>query len=76
LQSQLDAADKKLDDLRNFRGDNSSSTGGVNPNQGYTMTPVSDQIKQLEDKRKQIQDKLDAVLDEARKKGIEAGQLR
>ena len=40
------------------------------------MTPVADQIQQLEDKKKQIQDHMDAVLDEARKKGIEPGQLR
>jgi hypothetical protein len=76
LQAQLDATDKKLDDLRNFKGDNSSSSGGINPNKGYSMTPVADQIQQLEDKKKQIQDQIDSVTDEARKKGIEPGQLR
>jgi hypothetical protein len=76
LEAQLDATDKKLDDLRNFKGDNSSASGGINPSQGYSMTPIADQIKQLEDQKKQIQDKMDAVLDEARKKGIESGQLR
>ncbi|MGB7281905.1 MAG: hypothetical protein WBE13_06555 [Candidatus Acidiferrum sp.] len=76
LQAQLDATDKKIDDLRNFKGDNSSSSGGINPNKGYSMTPVADQIQQLEDKKKQIQDQIDAVTDEARKKGIEPGQLR
>ncbi|MGH9744114.1 MAG: hypothetical protein ACRD51_17365 [Candidatus Acidiferrum sp.] len=76
LQAQLDVTDKKIDDLRNFKGENTSASGGINPNHGYTMTPVADQIKQLEDKRKQIQDKIDAVTDEARKKGIEPGQLR
>ena len=76
LQAQLDATDKKLDDLRSFKGDNTLASGGINPNNGYTMTPVADQIKQLEDKKKQIQDQIDAVTDEARKKGIEPGQLR
>jgi hypothetical protein len=76
LQAQLDATDKKIDDLRNFKADNSSSSGGINPNHGYSMTPIPDQIKQLEEKKKQIQDKIDAVTDEARKKGIEPGQLR
>jgi len=76
LQAQLDVTDKKLDDLRNFKGDNASASGGIDPNHGYTMTPVADQIQQLEDKKKQIQDQMDAVLDEARKKGIEPGQLR
>jgi hypothetical protein len=76
LQAQLDVTDKKIDDLRNFKAEDTSASGGINPNRGYTMTPVADQIKQLEDKRKQIQDKIDAVTDEARKKGIEPGQLR
>jgi len=76
LQGQLDATDKKIDDLRNFKADNSSASGGINPNHGYSMTPIPDQIKQLEDKKKQIQDKIEAVTDEARKKGIEPGQLR
>jgi hypothetical protein len=76
LQAQLDDTAKKLDDLRNFKADNSSSTGGINPNHGYSMTPIPDQIKQLEENKKQIQDKIDAVTDEARKKGIEPGQLR
>jgi hypothetical protein len=76
LQAQLDATDKKIDELRNFKADNSSASGGINPNHGYSMTPIPDQIKQLEDTKKQIQDKIDAVMDEARKKGIEPGQLR
>jgi hypothetical protein len=76
LQAQLDATDKKIDDLRNFKADNTSASGGINPNHGYSMTPIPDQIKQLEDKKKQIQDKIDTVTEEARKKGIEPGQLR
>ncbi len=76
LQAQLDATDKKIGDLRNFKADNTSASGGINPNHGYSMTPIADQIKQLEDKKKQIQDKFDAVMDDARKKGIEPGQLR
>ena len=76
LQAQLDSIDKKINDLRNFKADNSSASGGIDPRHGYSMTPVADQIKQLEDKKKQIQAKIDAVEDEARKKGIEPGQLR
>jgi hypothetical protein len=76
LQAQLDATDKKIDELRNFKADNSSASGGINPNHGYSMTPIPDQIRQLEEKKKQIQDKIDALTDEARKKGIESGQLR
>jgi hypothetical protein len=76
LQTQLDAADKKIEDLRNFKAENSSASGGIDPHRGYYMTPIPDQIKQLEDKKKQIQGKMDILTDEARKKGIEPGQLR
>ncbi len=76
LQAQLEVTDKKINDLRNFKAENTSASGGINPNHGYSMTPIPDQIKQLEDKKKEIQDKIDAVTDEARKKGIEPGQLR
>jgi hypothetical protein len=76
LQGQLDATDKKINDLRNFKADNSSASGGINPNHGYSMTPIPDQIKQLEEKKKQIQDKIDALTDEARKKGIDPHDLR
>ena len=76
LRAQLDATDKKINDLRNFKADNSSPAGGIDPRHGYSMTPVEDQIKQLEAKKKQIQDKIEALEDEARKKGIEPGQLR
>jgi hypothetical protein len=40
------------------------------------MTPVEDQVKTLEVKKKQIQDQIDALEDEARKDGVEPGQLR
>lgn len=76
LWAQLDATDKKIEELRNFKADNSSPSGGINPHHGYYTTPIADQIKQLEDKKKQIQEKIDAIEDEARKKGIEPGQLR
>jgi hypothetical protein len=43
---------------------------------GYYMTPVEDQVKQLEEKKKQIQAQIEAVEDQARKNGIAPGQLR
>lgn len=76
LQVRLEATDKKIEDLRNFKGENTTASGGINPHGRYTMTPIGDQIKQLEEKKKQIQEQIDAVTDEARKKGIEPGQLR
>jgi hypothetical protein len=76
LREQQDGIEKKITDFRNFKADNASPSGGINVHNRYTMTPAEDQIRQLEDKKKQIQDKIDAIEDEARKNGIEPGELR
>ncbi len=76
LNNELETTDKKISQLRNFKADNTSASGGINMNHGYSMTPVEDQVKQLEEKKKQIQAQIDAVEDQARKNGFEPGQLR
>jgi hypothetical protein len=76
LREQQEAIDKKISDYRNFKADNSSPSGGINVRNRYSMTPAEDQIKQLEDKKKAIQAKIDAIEEEARKNGIEPGELR
>jgi hypothetical protein len=76
LQAQIDATDKRIDQLKNFKGENTSPSGGININQGYNMVPVEDQVKQLEEKKKQLQAKIDDTEIEARKNGIDAGDLR
>jgi hypothetical protein len=38
--------------------------------------PVNQQITSLTDKKKQLEGKIDALLDEARKKGVQPGDLR
>jgi hypothetical protein len=76
LHEQQDDIDKKIADFRNFKADNASPSGGINVRNRYSMTPVEDQIRQLEEKKKQIQAKIDAIEEEARKNGIEAGELR
>jgi CCR4-NOT transcriptional regulation complex NOT5 subunit len=76
LRERQDGIDKKITDFRNFKADNASPSGGINLRNRYTMTPAEDQIRQLEDQKKQIQAKIDAIEDEARKNGIEPGELR
>jgi len=76
LNNQLETIDKKISQLRNFKADNSSPSGGIDMHHGYYMTPMEDQVKQLEEKKKQIQAQIDAVEDQARKNGFEPGQLR
>ena len=76
IRDQIDAADQRIAELRNFKGENTSPTGGINPNKGYNMVPVEDQIKQLEAKKKKLQAQIDDVENEARKNGIDPGKLR
>jgi len=75
-QAQIDSIDKRIAQLKDFKGENTSPSGGININQGYNMVPVEDQVKQLEDKKKQLQAKIEDTENEARKNGIESGDLR
>ena len=74
-QEQIDAADKRIAQLKNFKADNTNPSGGINPNQGYSMVPLEEQVRQLEDKKK-LQSKIDEIENDARKNGIEPGELR
>ena len=76
LHNQIDAADQRIAQLKNFKGENGSPTGGINPNKGYNMVPLEDQVKQLEAKKKQLQGQIDDLENEARKNGIDPGKLR
>ena len=75
-QAQMDAADKQIEKLKNFKGENTAPSGGITPTQAYTMTPPEDQLKQLEDKKKQLQTKMDDTELEARKNGVSSSELR
>jgi hypothetical protein len=75
-QSQMDAIDQRIAQLKNFKADNTSPSGGINLHQGYDMVPLEDQVKQLEEQKKKLQAKLDDTEAEARKDGIEPGELR
>jgi len=77
LQSQLNDADKQLADLTSFsEGKAPATSSGYQINKGYNREPVDQQITGLQAKKKELQGKIDALLDEARKKGVEPGDLR
>ncbi|HEX3543585.1 MAG TPA: hypothetical protein VHT31_03585 [Candidatus Acidoferrum sp.] len=76
LNIQLEMINKKIAELRNFKAENSSPSGGINMHQRYDMTPVEEQVKELEEKRKHVQGQIEAIEDQARKNGFEPGQLR
>lgn len=76
LQSQVDAIDSRINQLKNFKGENTSPSNGINLSQGYDMVPIADQIKQLEDKKKQLRAKMDDIETDAHKNGITSDDLR
>ncbi|MGH9740947.1 MAG: hypothetical protein ACRD51_01215 [Candidatus Acidiferrum sp.] len=77
LQSQLDDTEKQLADLQDFSdGKTPATSGGYQFTKGYNRVPVDQQISNLQAKKKQIEGKIDALLDEARKKGVQPGDLR
>jgi hypothetical protein len=76
LRKKIDVADQKISQMKNFKGNDSSPSGGINPNRGYSMTPVDEQVKQLEAKKKQLLASIEELEVQARKEGIEPGEIR
>jgi hypothetical protein len=76
LQEQIGAIDKKIEQMKNFKGENSSPSGGIDPHGRYTMLPLEEQVKQLQVKKKELLVKIEDVETEARKNGIDPGELR
>lgn len=76
LQTQLDDVNAKLKSYKQFQDGESVSTGARDISKGYSRTPVDQQIAQLQEKKKQLEDHIGKLVDEARKKGIDPGQLR
>jgi hypothetical protein len=77
LQSQLADTNQQLADLKDFsEGKAPATSSGYPINKGYNRVPVDQQITSLQDKKKQLEDKIGALLDEARKKGVQPGDLR
>jgi hypothetical protein len=76
LRKKIDAADQRITQMKNFKADDSGPSGGINPNRGYSMVPLDEQVKQLEAKKKQLLASIDDLENQAKKEGIEPGELR
>ena len=77
LQGEIADIDKQLVDLKNFReGEPSTSASGIKLNKSYEREPIEVQMRALQDKKRDLESKIDALLDEARKKGVDSSQLR
>ena len=76
LQQKIDAVDRRIAQFKNFKAEDSSPSGGINPNRGYSMVPSDVQVKQLEEKKKQLLANIEDLENQAKKEGIEPGELR
>src|SRR5271170_498716 len=76
LQTQLDDVNTKLKSYKQFQDGDAVSKGERDMSKPYSRTPVDQQMAQLLDKKKQFEGQIGDLLDEARKKGIDPGQLR
>jgi archaellum component FlaC len=76
LQAQLDDVNKKLKTYKEFEEGEPVSKGERDLSKCYSRVPVDQQMVRLVDKRKKLQGQIGDLIDEARKEGIEPGQLR
>ena len=76
LQGQVEDIKKQLASYKEFQQGEAVSTSGYQLNKGYSRIPVEQQVVMLEKKKKDLEARIDEQFDEARKKGIDPGQLR
>lgn len=76
LRKQMAQADARIAQLKDFKAENTTPSGGISLNKGYNTVPPEEQVKQLEERKKQCQAKIEDLENEARKEGIDPGDLR
>jgi chaperonin cofactor prefoldin len=77
LEKQLEEVSKQITDLKNFNaGEPSTNASGLQLDKSYQREPIEVQIRALQNKKRDLQSKIDTLYDEARKKGVEPGDLR
>ena len=76
FQAQLDDVNLQLSSFKEFQEGETVSKASDEIPKGYTRVPVNQQMSVLKDKKKKLEAQIDTLFDEARKKGIDPGQLR
>lgn len=76
LQGQLAEVNEKIQAYEDFEAGKPVAKGGKDPNRGYNRTPVEQQLSTLQDKKRSLEVQIDALYEDARKHGIESGQLK
>ncbi len=74
--SRIAETDQRIAQLKDFKAENTSASGGIQLNGKYNMVPPEKQVKQLEARKKQLQAKIEDLENQARKEGIDPGELR
>jgi hypothetical protein len=76
LEGQVEDINKQVAAYKEFLKGEPVSTSGYEVDKGYGRIPVEQQIVMLEKKKKDLETQVDALYEEARKKGIDPGLLR
>jgi hypothetical protein len=76
LKGQLADVNKQLKVFQDFADGKPATEGGRDMSHGLKWTPVDEQRAKLQDQKKQLEEQIDALYEEARKKGIESGMLK
>lgn len=76
LRKEIADDDKQIAALTAFMEGEGSGQADRQLHKGYNSQPVPQQISVLEAKKRDAQAKIDALLDEARKRGVQPGDLR
>ena len=76
LQAKLDDVKKQLTAFEDFEQGKASPDSGRDVSHGYKRTPVDQQIARLTTQKGDLESQIDALFREARKNGIESGQLK
>ena len=76
LQGQLENVNKQLTAFKEFQEGEPVVKGSDDAQKGFSRMPVNQQMSVLQEKKKKLEAQIDGLFDEARKKGIDPGQLR
>jgi hypothetical protein len=76
LDKQVASVEKEIADLQAFLKGEKPGAVGLQAGKRYSTEPIPDQLRKLDEKKKSLAAQMDAVVDAARKRGVESAQLR
>ena len=76
LDKQVAGVEKEIADLQAFVKGEKPGAVGLQMGKRYSTEPIPAQLRKLDEKKKSLAAQMDAVVDAARKRGVESAQLR